>query len=149
VKKTKYSNHTFICSAMIAENLALNKVKKAEERVVVKGTKKEAKLALKGKKNIPEEILLSEHAVEGENITVTIDEETVGMLGYDSDDNEYDSDDIQCLSDVESDDDDSDDSPVKVKTTKAFIEKVNGSKRKLNLSVEIVLDSKKRKLSFK
>jgi hypothetical protein len=147
VKKTKYSNHTFICSAMIAENLALNKVKKAEERVVVKGTKKEAKLALKGKKNIPEEILLSEHAVEGENITVTINEETVGMFAYDSDDNEYDSDDIQCLSDVESDDDD-DDSPVKVKTTKAFIEKVNGSKRKLNLSVEIVLDSKKRKLSL-
>jgi hypothetical protein len=147
VKKTKYSNHTFICSAMIAENLALNRVKKAEERVVVKSTKKKAKLALKGKKNIPEEILLSEHAVEGENITVTIDEETVSMFADDSDDNEYDSDDIQCLSDVESEDDD-DDSPVKVKTTKAFIEKLNGSKRKLNLSVEIVFDSKKRKLSL-
>jgi hypothetical protein len=147
VKKTKYSNHTFICSAMIAENLALNRVKKAEERAVVKSTKKKAKLALKGKKNIAEEILLSEHAVEGENITVTIDEETVSMFADDSDDNEYDSDDIQCLSDVESEDDD-DDSPVKVKTTKAFIEKINGSKRKLNLSVEIVFDSKKRKLSL-
>jgi hypothetical protein len=148
VRKTKYSNHTFTCSAMIAENLALNRVKKAEERVVVKSIKKKAKLALKGKKNIPLEILLSEHAVEGEDITVSIDEETVSMFTDDSDDNEYDSDDIQLLSDVESEDDDDDDSPVKVKTTKAFIEKLNGSKRKLNLSVEIVFDSKKRKLSL-
>jgi hypothetical protein len=148
VKKTKFSNHTAICSAMIAESHALNKEKKAEEKAVVKAAKKEAKLALKGKKNIPEEILLSEHAVEAENITVTINEETVGMSGYDSDDIEYDSDDIQCLSDMESDDDNSVDSPVKVKTTKAFIEKVNENKRKLNLSVEIVMDSKKRKLSF-
>jgi hypothetical protein len=192
VKKTKFSNHTAICSAMIAESHALNKEKKAEEKAVVKAAKKEAKLALKGKKNIPEEILLSEHAVDAENITVTINEEPVGesfdnfldgmvvemreiesqpsldvenvtaekpenitststtedMSGYDSDDIEYDSDDIQCLSDMESDDDNSVDSPVKVKTTKAFIEKVNENKRKLNLSVEIVMDSKKRKLSF-
>jgi hypothetical protein len=147
VRKTKYSNHTFTCSAMIAENLALNRVIKAEERVVVKSIKKKAKLALKAKKNIPLEILLSEHAVEGEDIVVTIDEETVSMFTDDSDDNEYDSDDIQLLSDVESEDDD-DDSSVKVKTTKAFIEKLNGSKRKLNLSVEIVFDSKKRKLSL-
>ena len=150
VRKTKYSNHTFTCSAMIAENLALNRVIKAEERVVVKSIKKKAKLALKAKKNIPLEILLSEHAVEGEgeDIVVTIDEETVSMFTDDFDDNEYDSDDIQLLSDVESEDDDDDDSSVKVKTTKAFIEKLNGSKRKLNLSVEIVFDSKKRKLSL-
>jgi hypothetical protein len=56
VKKTKYSNHTAICSAMIAESHALNKEKKAEERAVVKGTKKRSQIALKGKKNIPEEI---------------------------------------------------------------------------------------------
>ena len=40
-------------------------------------------------------------------------------------------------------DDNSVDSPVKVKTTKACIEKVKINKRTLNLSVEIVMDNKK------
>ena len=103
---------------------------------------------MKAKKNIPLEILLSEPTVdgEGEDIVVTIDEETVSMLTDDFDDYQYDSDDI--VSDVESEDDDDDDSSVKVNTTKAVVEKLNGSKRKLNLSVEIVFDSKKRKLSL-
>ena len=42
VKKTKFSNHTAICSAMIAESHALNKEKKAGEKAVVKAAKKEA-----------------------------------------------------------------------------------------------------------
>jgi hypothetical protein len=187
VKKTKYGKHTSICSGMQADTHALNREKKAEERAAVKVAKKASKLALKGKKDTPEdleEILLSEHAEEAENITVTINEEPVGEsfgnfldgkvvemreiesqhvknvtaekpekttatstsedMWTDSDDIAYDSDDIQCLSDLESDDD----SPVKVKITKAFIEKINENKRKLNLSVEIIMDSKKRKLSF-
>ena len=81
-------------------------------------------------------------AEKPENTTSTSTSED--MSGYDSDDIAYDSDDIQCLSDMESDDD----SPVKVKTTKAFIEKVNENERKRNLSVKIVMDNKKSKLSF-
>ena len=50
----------------------------------------------------------------------------------------YDSDDIDCLSS-------DDDSSVKVTSTKAFIEEMN---EKLNSSVEIIMDSKRRKLSF-
>ena len=48
VKKTKFSNHTAICSAMIAESHALNKEKKAEERAVVKGTKKRRQTCFEG-----------------------------------------------------------------------------------------------------
>ena len=188
VKKTKYGEHTAICSGMRADTHALNREKKAEERAAVKAAKKASKLALKGKKDTPEdleEILLSEHAEEAENI-VTINEEPAGEsfgnfldgkvvemreiesqlvknvtakkpekttatstsedMWTDADGIAYDSDDIDCLS---SDDDDwfqsDDDSPVKVTSTKAFIEEMN---EKLNSSVEIIMDSKRRKLSF-
>ena len=104
---------------------------------------------MKAKKNIPLEILLSEPTDdgEGEDIVVTIDKESVSMFMDDFDDYQYDSDDI--VSDIESEDgDDDDDSPVKINTTKAVVEKLHGSKRKLNLSVEIVFDSKKGKLGL-
>ena len=135
---------------MIAENLALNRELKAEERVVVKSLKKKDKLALKAKKNIPLEILLSELTDdgEGEDIVVTIDKESVSMFMDDFDDYQYDSDDI--VSDIESEDSDGgDDSLVKINTTKAVVEKLQGSKRKLNLSVEIVFDSKRGTWVFK
>ena len=45
-------------------------------------------------------------------------------------------------------DDNSVDSPVIVKTTKACIEKVKINKRTLNLSVEIVMDNKKKETEF-
>jgi hypothetical protein len=65
----------------------------------------------------------------------------------DFDDYQYDSDDI--VSDIESEDSDGgDDSPVKINTTKAVVKKLQGSKRKLNLSLEIVFDSKKRNLGL-
>jgi hypothetical protein len=147
VRKSKYSKHSFTCSAMIAENVALNRELKVEERAVVKSLKKKDKLALKAKKNIPLEILLSEPTDDGEDIVVVIDKESVSMFMDDFDDYQYDSDDI--VSDIESEDSDGgDDSPVKINTTKAVVEKLQGSKRKLNLSVEIVFDSKKRNLGL-
>ena len=106
---------------------------------------------------------------DSDEITYLSDMESGDDDEYDSDDIEYDSDDITYLSDLESDDDDEYDSDeitylsdlesddensvdnpvnVKVKTAKACIEKVKTQKRKLNLSVEIVMDNKKRKLSF-
>ena len=183
--KEKY---TPICSKMRSDTLALNRKLKAEERTAAKVTKKASKLASKGKKDTPEnpeEILLSEHAEEAENI-VTINEEPAGEsfgnfldgkvverreiesqlvknvtakkpekttatpssedMWTDADGIAYDSDDIVCLS---SDDDDwfqsDDDSPVKVTSTKAFIKEMN---EKLNSSVEIIMDSKRRKLNF-
>jgi hypothetical protein len=147
MRKSKYSKHSFTCSAMVAENVALNRELKIEERAVVKSLKKKDKLALKAKKNIPLEILLSEPTDDVEDIVVVIDKESVSMFMDDFDDYQYDSDDI--VSDIESEDSDGgDDSPVKINTTKAVVKKLQGSKRKLNLSLEIVFDSKKRNLGL-
>ena len=147
MRKSKYSKHTFTCSAKVAENVALNRELKIEERAVVKSLKKKDKLAVKAKKNIPLEILLSE-PTDDEDIVVVIDKESVSLFMDDSfDDYQYDSDDI--VSDIESEDSDGgDDSPVKINTTKAVVKKLQGSKRKLNLSLEIVFDSKKSNLGL-
>jgi hypothetical protein len=147
MRKSKFSKHTFTCSAKVAEHVALNRELKIEERAVVKSLKKKDKLAVKAKKNIPLESLLSE-PTDDEDIVVVIDKETVSLFMDDSfDEYQYDSED--CVSDIESEDSDSgDDSPVKINTTKAVVKKLQGSKRKLNLSLEIVFDAKKSNLGL-
>jgi hypothetical protein len=150
MRKSKFSKHTFTCSAKVAEHVALTRELKIEERAVVKSLKKKDKVsvkAVKAKKNIPLESLLSE-PTNDEDIVVVIDKETVCLLMDDSFDKyQYDSED--CVSDIESSDSDSgDDSPVKINTTKAVVKKLQGSKRKLNLSLEIVFDAKKSRLGL-
>jgi hypothetical protein len=63
VRKTRYTDHTAICNTMKAETLAANKEKKDQEKVA----RKEAKIAKKTNKNVPEEILTDEHAPNPEN----------------------------------------------------------------------------------
>jgi hypothetical protein len=190
VKKPKHVKHTPICSRMRSDSVALNRKLKTEKRAAAKVAKKAYKLAAKGKKDTPEnpeEILLSEHAEETDNI-VTITEEPTGGesledffdgqvveireiesqlvnnvtakkpekttatptskdMWTDADGIEYDDDDLDYLS---SDDDDwwqssDDDSPVKVTSTKAFIEEMN-KKEDSSDEIEVIMVSKKRKL---
>ena len=88
VKKPKHVNHTPICSRMRSDSVALNKKLKSDERAAARVVKKASKLAAKAKKAtpakvkkdtfaVPEEILLTEHAEETDNI-VTINEEPTG-----------------------------------------------------------------------
>ena len=77
VRKTRYTDHTAICNTMKAETLAANKEKKDQEKVA----RKEAKIAKKTNKDVPEEIPTDDHAPNPENINeVDISEEPSDVI---------------------------------------------------------------------
>ena len=84
VRKTKWTDHTAICNTMRAETHAINKEKKDQEKAAVKAAKKEAKLALKANKNIPEEILIVEHVVDPENRNEMVINEEPAVESFDN-----------------------------------------------------------------